>query len=566
MQPPSGGQQQVDVIVVGSGASGGWAAKRLCEAGVKVALLDAGRAHGGGDYREHMRPFDLKYRDRAPEMIRKTRPRQRDCYACTEYNYDWFVNDLEEPYTTPDEKPFSWQGRTRIVGGRTNVWGRQSYRLSELDFKAASFDGYGDDWPIGYADVAPYYDIVEDYVGITGIAEGAYELPDGKFLPPMGMRCAEHRLRSRAKDKLGRIVTLGRAAHLTKAQNGRAPCHYCGPCERGCATKSYFNAAFTTVADALATGRCTLVTDAMVHKVLMDRDRNRASGLLYIDRNTREAREIHAPVVVLCAQALESARILFNSATRDYPNGLANSSGVLGHYLQDHLWVAGGASGQFPDLPEKASLDGPHRPNALYVIRFRNTKKDPNYKKFLRGYGFQGGAGVGFNMSAPGFGEAFKKGVFDQVTTLGLSGFGEALPRFENYVEIDRNVVDVFGIPVLRINMSWSDNERAMIPDMAESAAELLDAAGATNIRPWMVPDRIPGMGIHEVGVARMGSDPKKSVLNQFQQTHDVRNLFVMDGSCFVSSGCQNPTLTIMALAVRSTDYLLGEMKKGNLA
>ncbi len=557
---------QFDVIVVGSGASGGWAAKRLSEAGVKVALVEAGRARGPGDNREHMRPFDLKYRDRAPEMIRRTRPRQKDCYACTEYNYDWFANDLEEPYTTPADKPFSWQGRLRLVGGRTNVWARQSYRLSELDFKAASFDGYGDDWPISYADVAPYYDIVEDYVGITGMAEGAYELPDGKFLPPMGMRCSEWRLRNRAKEKFGRIVTLGRAAHLTQGKNGRAPCHYCGPCERGCVTKSYFNAAFTTVADAMATGKCTLITNAMVYKVLTDQGTNRARGILYIDRNTKQAREVTARVVIVCAQALESTRILFNSATRDYPNGLANSSGVLGHYLQDHLWVGGGASGDFPDLPEKASLDGPNRPNALYVVRFRNTKKEPNYKKFLRGYGFQGGASVGFQFSAPGFGEAYKKAVQQQsVTSINLSGFGECLPRRENFVALDPNVVDIFGIPVLRITMGWSENERAMIPDMASSAAEMLEAAGATNVRPWQVPDRVPGMGIHEVGVARMGNDPKTSVLNQFQQTHDIKNLFVMDGSCFVSSGCQNPTLTIMALTVRSTDHLLAEMKRGNV-
>lgn len=556
---------QFDVIVVGSGASGGWAAKRLTEAGVKVALLEAGRAHGGGDFREHMRPFDLKYRDRAPELIRRTRPTQKDCYACTEYNVDWFANDLEEPYTTPADKPFSWQGRMRIVGGRTNVWGRQSYRLSELDFKAASSDGFGQDWPIGYADVAPYYDIVEDYVGITGMLEGSYELPDGHFHPPMGLRCSEVRLRNRAKEKFGRIVTLGRAAHITKAINGRAPCHYCGPCERGCATKSYFNAAFTTVADAMTTGKCTLITDAMAYKVLADAGTNRARGVLYIDRKTRQAKEISARVVVICAQALESARLLFNSATRDFPNGLANSSGVLGHYLQDHLWVAGGATGDFPDLPEKASLDGPNRPNALYVIRFRNTKKEPNYKKFLRGYGFQGGAGVGFNMRAPGFGEAYKRAVRESVTSIGLSGFGECLPRPENVVAIDPDVVDAFGIPVLRITMGYSDNERAMIPDMAESAAEMLEAAGAKNVSQWTVPNRIPGMGIHEVGTARMGDDPKTSVLNQFQQTHDVRNLFVMDGSCFVSCGCQNPTLTIMALAVRSTDYLLDEMKKGNL-
>jgi choline dehydrogenase-like flavoprotein len=287
--------------------------------------------------------------------------------------------------------------------------------------------------------------------------------------------------------------------------------------------------------------------------------------VLYIDRVTRQPREVYGRVVILCAQALESARVLFNSANRQYPSGLANSSGVLGKYLQDHLWVAGGASGQFPDLPMTAGLDAPRRPNGLYVIRFRNTKNGPRYKKFLRGYGFQGGASASFNWNAPGFGDAFKQGLRESITTLGLSGFGEALPRRDNYVEIDPNTVDIYGIPALRIHMTWSENEKAMIPDMAESAAEMLDAAGARNIRPWMVPDRIPGMGIHEVGVARMGNDPKTSVLNQFQQSHEIANLFVMDGSCFVSSGCQNPTLTIMALAVRSTGYLMEEMRKGQL-
>ncbi len=556
---------QFDVLVIGSGASGGWVAKRLTEAGVRVGLVEAGRPHTKDDFREHTPVFNLKYRDRAPDVLRRTRPVQKDCYACTESNVDWFVNDLEEPYTTPEDKPFSWQGRTRIVGGRTNVWGRQSYRLSDLDFKAASFDGYGDDWPLGYADLAPYYDLVEEYVGITGITEGVYELPDGRFQPPMGMTCAEMRLRTRAKSALGRTVTLGRAANLTRPLNGRAACHYCGPCERGCITRSYFNSAFTTVADAMATGRCTLITNAMVYKVLTDTDRNRATGVLYIDRVTRQPREVYGRVVILCAQALESARVLFNSANRQYPSGLANSSGVLGKYLQDHLWVAGGASGQFPDLPITAGLDAPRRPNGLYVIRFRNTKDGPRYKKFLRGYGFQGGASASFNWNAPGFGDAFKEGLRESITTLGLSGFGEALPRRDNHVEIDPNTVDIYGIPALRIHMTWSENEKAMIPDMAESAAEMLDAAGARNIRPWMVPDRIPGMGIHEVGVARMGNDPKTSVLNQFQQSHEIANLFVMDGSCVVSSGCQNPTLTIMALAVRSTGYLMEEMRKGQL-
>ena len=554
-----------DVIVVGSGASGGWAAKRLAEAGIKVALVDAGRPHTPADNREHKQAYELKYRDRAHDFMRRTRPRQKDCYACTEFNADWFCNDLEEPYTTAEGRPFSWQGRMRILGGRTNVWGRQSYRLSELDLKAASFDGHGEDWPLSYADLVPYYEIVERYVGISGQAENAYELPDSVFLPPMAMTCAERRLAERVKQKLGRTITMGRVANLTKPIGDRAACHYCGPCERGCLTKSYFNSAFTTVADAFKTGNCTHIPNAMVYKVLMDPERNTARGVLYVDRNTREAKEVSARVVILCAQALESARILLNSSTTQYPNGLANSSGALGHYLQDHLWVAGGARGEFPDLAEKPTLDAARRPNGIYVIRFRNTKDGPRDKKFLRGYGYQGGGGSSFNFGAAGYGEAYKKAVLDPVVSVNISGFGECLPRFDNFVEIDPNVVDKFGIPALRINMTWGENEKAMIPDMAEAAVEMMEAAGAKNVTPWTVPDRVPGMGIHEVGVARMGKDPKTSVLNQFEQSHDVRNLFVMDGSCMTSSGCQNPTLTIMALAVRSCDYLMDEMKKGTL-
>lgn len=558
-------QDSFDVLVVGSGASGGWAAKRLSEAGLKVAIVEAGRPQSDADATEHQPDFAAPYRNRAPEMIRKTRPVQKDCYACTEFNYDWFCDDIDEPYTTPKDKPFSWQGRTRLVGGRTNVWGRQSYRLSDLDFKAASYDGHGEDWPLGYDDLASYYDLVEDYVGITGIPEGVYELPDGRFHPPMGLTCAETLFRNRVKDKLGRTVTLGRSANLTKPLNGRAACHYCGPCHRGCTTHSYFNSAFTTVADAMKTGNCTLVTNAMVYKVLTDPATNRARGLLYIDRVTREPKEVFGRAVVLCAQALESARILFNSGGRQNPGGLANSSGVLGHYLMDHLWVAGGARGEFPELGGKPALGGPERPDGIYVIRFRNTKKQ-KFDKFLRGYGFQGGGSTSFNWGAPGFGEAFKQGFRDPVSSVGLAGFGECLPRWDNFVELDpAGQVDAFGIPTLRISMTWGENEKAMVSDMAESGAEMMEAAGAKNIQPYAIPDRVPGYGIHEVGVARMGKDAKTSVLNQFQQAHDVANLFVMDGSCFTSGACQNPTLTIMALAVRSSDYLLEQMKKGSL-
>ncbi len=556
-------KQLFDVLVVGSGASGGWACKRLSEAGLKVALVDAGGPQSDKNFTEHLPSFQLKYRDRAAEVIRKTRPVQKDCYACMEYNYDWFCNDLEEPYTTAANLPFSWQGRMRITGGRTNVWGRQSYRLSDLDFKAASYDGYGEDWPLSYKDVAPYYDLVDEYVGITGMAEGVYELPDGKFHPPMGLTCAEVLLRNRVKEKLGRTVTLGRSANLTKPINGRAACHYCGPCERGCATHSYFNSAFTTVADALQTGHCTHIPNAMVYKVLMDEERNRAKGVLYIDRVTHEPKEVYGRVVVLCAQALESVRILFNSANRRYPNGLANTSGVLGHYLMDHI-TGGDAGGELPDLGEKRNLNGPNRPDGIYVIRFRNTHNGPRSKKFLRGYGFQGGGGVGFNWGASGFGEAYKKALLDQVTGIGLGGFGECLPRWENYVEIDPDRVDIYGIPVLKIHMTYGENEFALLKDMAEAAGEMLEAAGAKNIRTSARPST-PGWAIHEVGIARMGSDPKKSALNQFQQAHDIKNLFVMDGSGFTSTACQNPTLTIMALCVRSCDFLMGEMKRGNI-
>ena len=558
-----GKKQTYDVLVVGSGASGGWACKRLAEAGLKVALVDAGRQQSDLNFTEHKPQFKLKYRDMAPEVIRRTRPRQKDCYACMEYNYDWFCNDLEEPYTTAKDMPFSWQGRMRVTGGRTNVWGRQSYRLSDLDFKAASHDGYGDDWPISYKDLVPYYDLVEEYVGITGIPEGVYELPDGKFQPPMGLTCAETLFRKRVKEKLGWTVTLGRSANLTKPINGRAACHYCGPCERGCVTHSYFNSFFTTVADALKTGNCTHIPNAMVHKVLMDQERNRATGLLYIDRNTREAKEIHGRVVALCAQSLESVRILFNSANRQYPNGLANSSGVLGHYLMDHI-SGGGASGELPQLAGKPTLDAPDRPDGIYVIRFRNTQNGQRSQKFLRGYGFQGGGGVKFNMDAPGFGEAFKKAIQDPVVSISLGGFGECLARWDNYVEINPNVVDTYGIPVLNFHMKYSENEYAMLQDMAESAAEMLEITGAKNIHLNIRADG-PGWAIHEVGIARMGDNPKASVLNQFQQTHDVKNLFVLDGSGFTSTACQNPTLTIMALCVRSCDHMMRELKRGNL-
>ncbi|HEX3105263.1 MAG TPA: GMC family oxidoreductase, partial [Terriglobales bacterium] len=437
-------QQTYDAIVVGSGATGGWAAKRLSEAGLKVALLEAGRSVSAREFTEHMPAFKLKYRNHSPEVLR-TRPIQRQCYACMEYNYEWFVNDLENPYSTPADKPFTWQ-RLRILGGRSLVWGRQSYRLSDVDFKAASRDGYDVDWPFSYADIAPYYDIVERYVGITGAAEGDEMLPDGQFLPPMKMSCGEIRLRDRVKKKFGRTVTIGRAAILTQPHNGRAPCHYCGPCERGCMTYSYFSSPFTTVKDALKTGNCTLITDAIVSHVNMNSSANKARGVTFIDRTTKQTKEVRGKTVILCAQALESTRILLNSSTREYPKGLGNSSGFLGHYLMDHV-VGGGASGTFEDLNILPSANPPHRPNGIYVVRFRNTPATGKHPHFLRGYGFQGGAEPEFNMSAQGIGADYKKAVKLGTYNVSLGAFGESLANFDNFCEIDPNLKDAWGIP-----------------------------------------------------------------------------------------------------------------------
>src|SRR5215813_8689777 len=340
-------KQTYDAVVVGSGATGGWAAKRLSEAGLKVALLEAGRAVTAREFTEHIPLYQLKYRGYTPE-IAQTRSIQRQCYACMEYNYQWFVNDLENPYSTPADKPFTWQ-RLRVLGGRSLVWGRHSYRLSDNDFKAASRDGYGDDWPISYADLAPFYDIVERYVGISGAAEQHEMLPDGQFLPPMKMSCGEVLLRDRVKAKLARTVTIGRVAVLTQNHNGRLACHYRGPCERGCRTFSYCSSPFTTVADAVNSHNCTVITNAVVSHVNMDNAQNKASGVTFVDRATRQVKEVRGKTVILCAQALESTRILLNSSTREYPNGLGNSSGTLGHYLMDHV-TGGGASGHLPEL------------------------------------------------------------------------------------------------------------------------------------------------------------------------------------------------------------------------
>lgn len=556
--------QAYDAIVVGSGATGGWAAKRLSEAGLSVALLEAGRNISPKEFTEHMPAFQLKYRNMSTDWL-KSRPVQTKVYACMEYNYDWFVDDFQNPYSTPPDRPFMWQ-RSRIVGGRTLVWGRQSYRLGDLNFKAASHDGYGMDWPLSYKEMEPYYEIVEDYVGISGQPENNEALPDSHFLPPMNLSCGEVHLREQVQKKFGRTVTIGRTAILTKNHNGRAACHYCGVCERGCSTFSYFSSPFTTVKDALKTGKTTLITNAIVARIDMKPGSNSASGVTFVDAVTRQTKSVRARAVILCAQALESARILFNSSTSDHKDGLGNSSGLLGRGLMDHVTGAS-ASGDLSgfDFNEKPSpYSGPHRPNGFYIIRYRNLPTGPRQKNFIRGYGFQGGASAEWNFDAEGYGAPLKDAVRNGIYTISLGSFGESLARDDNFVAIDPNLRDAWGIPALHISMAHGENEKAMNDDAAATAAEMLEAAGAKNIRVHSAVAE-PGMAIHELGTARMGNDPKRSVTDPWCCLHDVKNVLITDGACWVSSACQNPTLTMMAITVRACDHLVDRFKRNEV-
>jgi choline dehydrogenase-like flavoprotein len=535
-----------DAIVVGSGATGGWASKKLTESGMRVALLEAGKKITPRDFTEHKPSWQLPYLGLSPKILRE-RPIQGLVYACREYNYDWFVNDLENPYT--QVKPFHWI-RMRVLGGRSMSWGRQSYRMSDLDFKAASHDGYGDDWPIAQADLVPYYEEVERYVGISGTAEQLRQLPDSIFLPAMAMTCGELAFKKAVAQKFGRVVTMGRTAIITRQHHGRQPCHYCGPCEQGCTTFSYFSSPWTTIADAQKTGRLSLFTDAVASHVVMQN--GKAAGVAYIDRITRQPREVRGKVILLCASTMESTRLLLNS-------GIGNSSGVLGHYLMDHIY-GGGASGVMPGLEARPWAGPPRRPNGIYVPRFRNvTEKTTN--GFIRGYGYQGGSHPGFKFHAPGIGAAYKEKVRRGAWSIELGLWGECLARKENFVEIDRNRVDAWGIPVLKVSADWSVNEKKIFDDGRDQAAEMLRTAGATDVR-LTGGHSVPGFCIHEIGTARMGNDPKTSVVNQYCQSHDVPNIFVTDGACWVSSGCQNPTLTMMALTVRACDYIHHEYSK----
>ncbi len=559
-------REPFDAIVVGSGITGGWAAKELCERGLRTLVLEAGRdITPGTDYVEHVQPWQQHFRgfgDR--RTLEREQPVQKRCYACDEWGSKFFVNDLENPYTVDLGKPFEWI-RGRQVGGRSIMWGRQVYRWSDLDFEANLRDGHGVDWPIRYADIAPWYDYVERFIGISGNPEGLAQLPDGQFLPGMQLNCAEEKVRDALQAKWGRerVLTIGRCAILTRAHGGRAACHYCGPCERGCITGSYFSSIATTLPAARQTGRLTLRPGSVVESVLYDAATRKARGVRVIDAATRQAVEFEARLVFLCASALESTRILLNSTSPSFPGGLANSSGELGHYLMDHT-MGGGASGKMEGMLDRKPFG--NRPNGVYVPRFRNVKDQ--HPDFLRGYAFQGGAGRagwGRGGSTAGIGAEFKASLLEPGGwSMGLYGFGECLPRRENAVSLDPVMKDAWGIPALRISCAWSDNERAALRDMSVTAAEMLEAAGAVDVSSY-VQDNPPGLTIHEMGTARMGRDPSTSVLNGWNQAHDVPNLFVTDGACMTSSANQNPSITYMALTARAVDYAVGKVNRHEL-
>src|ERR1700752_2676673 len=473
-----------DAIVVGSGITGGWAAKELTEKGMKTLVLEAGRTIiPERDYVEHLPVWELKYRgwDRRVERA-ATQPVQRECYyACDEYSSKFFVSDKENPYSTDPNKQFSWI-RGRQVGGKSITWGRQSYRWSDLDFEANLKDGIAVDWPIRYADIAPWYDYVEEFAGISGQAEGLPQLPDGKFLPPMEMTCAEQDVRDAiAKHFDDRIMTIGRSAVLTRVHKGRAACHYCGVCHRGCITGSYFSSQSSTLPAAMKTGKLTIRPYSVVHSLIFDPATRKVTGIRVIDGNSKTALEFKSRIVFLNAATLESTRILLNSATPEFPNGLANSSGELGHNLMDHHMGAG-ASAVMPGHEDKMPFG--NRPNGIYVPQFRNVKVKE--KDFVRGYGYQGGGsreGWGRGKFMSGFGADFKNSLKKPGQwRMNVGGFGECLPSHDNYVEIQKDKVDAWGIPTLKINCAWGENEHAMSRDIAVQAGEMLAAAGAKDI------------------------------------------------------------------------------------
>ncbi len=558
-------QNTYDAIVIGSGISGGWAAKELSEKGLKTLLLERGRDVKHGDYPTAMtESWEFAGRTKRTQAELATQRKQdRTGYTTHPASAHWFVNDVENPYS--EDKPFDWM-RGYHVGGRSLLWGRQSYRLSDLDFTANAKDGMSIDWPLRYADVAPWYDYVERFAGISGSNENLPQLPDGQFLPPMDMNCLEQHMRQRIAGAFnGRVMTIGRVANLTQPHNGRGSCQYRNRCIRGCPYGAYFSSNAATLPAAAATGNLTLRPFAIVNELIYDPDRRRATGVRIIDTQTNEVIEYHARVIFCCASAIASTFILLNSKSERFPNGFGNDSGELGHNLMDHHFKVG-AAGVSEDFKDRYFRG--NRANGIYIPRFRNLDKASARKDYLRGFGYQGsasrldwtqavkelsfGAGLKTDLIAPG------------PWRFGIGSWGECLPYHANRMYLNQQVRDRWGQPTVTFDCQWKENELAMRKDMQAAAVEMLDASGLKNVTGFD-DGSAPGLCIHEMGTARMGRNPATSVLNGWNQVHASPNVFVTDGACMTSNACVNPSLTYMALTARACDHAVNEMKKNNL-